>query len=213
MPKTSQFDRDPLRYDGWFDKHNAVFESELNALKAFLPQGGMGVEIGLGTGRFSRALGVDIGVEPSEKLRELARKKGVDAVEGSAEALPFMPNWFSYALMINVLCFVDDPEAALNEARRVLRPDGVLLLAIIPKDSPLGREYGSKRGEDDFYRDARFFTVEEAVELLKKTGFADLAFVQTVFKDIAEIIEPEPVKEGFGEGSFVVIRARKAVKA
>jgi len=44
---------------------------------------------------------------------------------------------------------------------------------------------------------------------MKKISFRDFRFVQTVFHRLDEIKEIEPVKEGYGEGSFVVVRARK----
>ena len=41
---------------------------------------------------------------------------------------------------------------------------------------------------------------------LADAGFADLAFVQTLFRPLEEIEEAEPVRDGHGEGSFVAIR-------
>jgi hypothetical protein len=44
---------------------------------------------------------------------------------------------------------------------------------------------------------------------LIENEFIDFHIVQTIFHDLSEIKEAEPVKNGFGEGSFVVIRALK----
>jgi len=44
-------------YDQWFDAHLCVFNSELNALKEIVPKTGIGLEVGVGTGRFATALG------------------------------------------------------------------------------------------------------------------------------------------------------------
>lgn len=56
MAKTSVFDRYAGDYDTWFDTHAEVFVSELDAVRALLPNRGKGVEIGAGTGRFAAAL-------------------------------------------------------------------------------------------------------------------------------------------------------------
>jgi hypothetical protein len=51
--------------------------------------------------------------------------------------------------------------------------------------------------------------VEEVVSYLKKSGFQNFSFTQTIFHNLIEIEGIDPVKEGYGEGSFVVIRAVK----
>ena len=60
-----------------------------------------------------------------------------------------------------------------------------------------------------FYREAIFYSTDEVISLLKEGGFKDLAFTQTIFQDLQEIHEMEPVKEGYGEGSFIVVRGVK----
>jgi len=49
---TSSFDTHHRRYEAWFSRHKAAFFSELLAVRALLPWGGRGLEIGVGTGRF-----------------------------------------------------------------------------------------------------------------------------------------------------------------
>jgi ubiquinone/menaquinone biosynthesis C-methylase UbiE len=60
------------------------------------------VEIGVGTGRFASALGVPLGVEPSESMRRIARKRGIEVISGKAEALPFRDGCLDYVLMVTV---------------------------------------------------------------------------------------------------------------
>ena len=40
-------------------------------------------------------------------------------------------------------------------------------------------------------------------------GFENFAFTQTIFRDLKDIDNTEVVKDGCGEGSFVVIRGKK----
>jgi hypothetical protein len=61
-----------------------------------------------------------------------------------------------------------------------------------------------------FYKVARFYTTEEVVSILEKTGFKRFSFSQTIFHDLTEINEVESVKAGYGEGSFVVVKAKKS---
>ena len=65
--QSNVFDTYADEYDAWFDAHPWVYQSEMQAIKMVLPQGGRGVEIGTGTGRFSVPFGISIGVEPSAR--------------------------------------------------------------------------------------------------------------------------------------------------
>lgn len=209
MPKTEAFDKDPLGYDAWYDKNRAAFDSEVLAIRALMPQKGPFLEVGVGTGRFASALGIDLGVDPSPGMRELARRRGIDAVDGVAESLPFMVNWFNCVLMVTAICFLDDVPAAFREARRVIRPGGFIVVGFIDSKSPLGREYAKKIGKDGFFRDASLYSADEVAGYLTEAGFTEITFKQTLFGDPAKLTGAEPVKDGYGEGSFVVVRAKK----
>mgnify|MGYP006304620659 FL=1 len=110
MPRTEPFEKHPDKYEDWFEKNNAVYQSELQALKTLLPKGKKVVEIGVGSGRFAAPLNIRTGIEPSEQMRKLARKRGIDAREGLAENLPFDDSQFDFALMVTTICFLDDIE-------------------------------------------------------------------------------------------------------
>ncbi|MCD6373543.1 MAG: class I SAM-dependent methyltransferase, partial [Thermococcus sp.] len=182
---------------------------ELEAVRKLLPKEGKGAEVGVGTGRFAAPLGIKLGVEPSKAMAEIARRRGIEIIEGVAESLPFPDESLDYLLMVTTICFVDDPEKALREAYRVLKPGGALIIGFVDRNSPIGQEYERNKENSVFYREARFFSTDELLELLKKVGFRKFEIVQTLFHRLDEIKEIEPVKLGYGEGSFVVIKAVK----
>ena len=142
-------------------------------------------------------------------IGEAAKQRGIDAIDGIAEDLPFNDSQFEFALMVTTICFVDDIETAFREAYRVLRPGAFLIIGFIDKESHLGRVYQQHKEESVFYRIATFYTVSEVVDNLKKVGFKNFNFTQTIFHNLSEIKDIEQIKEGHGEGSFVVIRAIK----
>ena len=107
----------------------------LDRWRAWLTAGARGrtLDLGTGTGRNlplvpagARALGVDTRRDVLERARR--RGPGIPVVLARAEALPFRAGTFETVLCGLVLCSVDDPDAALAEIRRVLRPDGALRL-------------------------------------------------------------------------------------
>ncbi|KTD82552.1 class I SAM-dependent methyltransferase [Legionella waltersii] len=193
------------KYDRWFDSHSAVFQSELGALKKLIPQSGEGLDVGVGSGRFSAALGIKTGIEPSVNLSAIARARGITVYEGVAESLPFQNQQFDFILFNTVLCFLDLPLTALLEAKRVLKPNGTLIIGMIDKDSMLGAHYEATKQENPFYRDAHFYSVKEVLELLHEINFKEEGIYQTLFSPIETLTTPEKTKSGYGEGGFVVL--------
>ena len=209
MPHTEPFNLYPDEYEAWFEKFHLAYQSELNAIRSLLPPGGTGIEIGIGSGLFALPLGVQYGVEPSPVMAEKARKKGLKVFDGVAERLPVDDALYDYALMVTTVCFVDDVEQSFREVRRILKPGGFFVLAFVDKNSPLGKFYLSIKNEDKFYRDAIFYTTDELLNLLDRTGFSTTDIVQTLFEDPGSMKEIHAAIPGYGKGSFVVIRGKK----
>jgi ubiquinone/menaquinone biosynthesis C-methylase UbiE len=90
------------------------------------------LDIGSGTGRFAAALverGSRVwGVEPEPEMASQARKRLSTVKVAPAERLPFKDGWFERAVMWLVVHLVDRPRA-FAEARRVLAPEGRLVIA------------------------------------------------------------------------------------
>ena len=97
---------------------------------------GRTIDIGAGTGAnldlFPEGTEVVMAEPDPHMLKRLRRKVAesgatVELVEAGAERLPFEDDSFDTAVFTLVLCTVPNPEAALAEAARVLKPGGQLL--------------------------------------------------------------------------------------
>jgi SAM-dependent methyltransferase len=207
MAGVQAFNQSAERYEAWFRKNWDAYQAEVRALKELMPAVGNAVEIGVGSGRFAVPLGVRFGVDPSLVMLRIARGRGIDAVMGVGEALPFVNACFDMTLMVTTVCFLDDIDHAFREARRILRRDGGIIVGFVDRASPLGQTYLRQRDESLFYRAAQFYTVKEIVRSLRQVGFHKFDFRQTLFAPPAETTPTEPVTIGYGDGSFIVIRA------
>lgn len=209
MPRIVPFEKYTSQYEAWFEAHYFTYQSELLAVRQMLPGEGEGIEIGLGSGRFATPFGIRYGIEPSQKMIEVAVQKQLRVIKGIAEALPIGDAKFDFALMVTTICFLDEIEKALQEIYRILRPNGVVIIGFVDKKSPIGREYRKHKKKNVFYRVATFYSVREVFKYLRRTGFYHFESNQTIFRDLNLIIEIEPVKPGYGLGSFVVIKGKK----
>ena len=205
------FEKHAQEYDEWFDKNKPVYESEILALKDLIPRGGKGLEIGVGTGRFATLLGIKIGVEPAKKMAEMARKRGIDVLEARAEALPFDDESFDFVLIVTTICFLENPLQALEEIKRILKPGGHIVIGIIDRNSPPGKDYERKKMIRTFYKYANFHSSDQVLNWLTSLGFGHLIVHQTVFKSPGQIDVAESFKEGHGKGAFVAIAAKKSL--
>lgn len=208
MVRIESFEKYSKEYDEWFIKNQDIYLAELNAIKRLVPSGKFGVEIGVGSGRFALPLGIKVGVDPSKKMAEISRKRGIQVYEAVAEQLPFNDKTFDFILMVTTICFVDDLVKSFKEAYRVLKTDGFIIVGFVDKESELGKQYQLKKEESKFYRNATFYTVKETITLLRETNFTDVVIKQTVFPGQTDKIGL--IEDGYGVGSFVIIKAIKA---
>ena len=87
----------------------------------------------------------------------------------------------------------------------MLKPKALFIIGFVDRNSPIGKVYQKRKNWSIFYKEAKFYSVDEIASYLKKSGFRELSFMQTIYKDLRKLKDIEPVKEGYGEGSFLVV--------
>jgi SAM-dependent methyltransferase len=211
MLHTEIFNKYVEDYEAWYDKYPEVYESELAALREQfmkLPENIRGIEVGLGTGRFAQPLGIKEGIEPSEEMARVAVKRNIEIVKGTAENLPYGDLKFDFVLFVTV-CHLDNIRLAIEQAHRVLKHKGTLIIGFLDEDRPVAKEYRERRLYSTFFRKARFYPASLIQQIIEEAGFKNAEFSQTLFGNLDDIKEIQLSKPGYGEGSFVVVRATK----
>jgi len=212
--KIHAFDSLASAYDAWFEQEGKfIFASEVEALRQVLPLlPKPWIEIGVGSGRFAQALGIDIGLDPSIKLLEMARNRGINVFLGRGEESPFKDKLFGAAFLIVTLCFVDSPGRILSEVARLLKSKGKVVLGLALKESPWGQFYQIKKETGHrFYRCATFYSYVEVDMLLKQAGFSIEKVISTLFQNPGKVNYIELPQQGFSQSAgFTVILASKS---
>ena len=209
MPGTEPFDKYSDEYEEWFEENRFVYESEIEAVRHFIPKNKKGIEIGIGTGRFAIPFDIKEGVEPSSVMRKISFKKGLKVYDGIAENLPLPDESYDFTLMVTTICFVDDVRKSFREMNRILKPGGKIILGLVDRYSPLGKIYSEMKDRNKFYRYATFYSSAEVILYLKECKFQKIEVVQTVFGAIQDIDKVQSFESGYGKGGFVVINAKK----
>jgi len=124
------------RYDGvaeWYEGFRPSLKpDELDALQRLLGAGdGRCLDVGCGTGVSTVAVAElgwsAVGVDLSEDMLEVARGRGLEVVQGSADGLPFEDETFDGAVSVWTHTDVEDFSAMIRETARVLRPEAAVV--------------------------------------------------------------------------------------
>ena len=112
-------------------------------IAARMPEGGVAADLGCGTGHVLETMLPKakelIGVDGSARMLELARRRLADKSKavslriGDLEHLPLRDGEADFIAINMVLHHLSSPEAALQEVRRVLKPDGKLVVTDFDK--------------------------------------------------------------------------------
>jgi phosphatidylethanolamine/phosphatidyl-N-methylethanolamine N-methyltransferase len=202
-------------YDRWAPVYDLVFGGVFRtgralAIDAAERVGGRMLEVGVGTGislplysRNLRITGIDISDAMLERARERVREQDLDHVEElavmDAERLQFPADSFDVVVAQYVVTAVPDPERALDEFARVVRPGGEIIIT-------------TRVGADRGFRGA----VEKALmPVTRRLGFRT-EFSWSRYADWAsgrddlELVERRPLPP---LGHFSLVRYRKVRRA
>jgi SAM-dependent methyltransferase len=231
---TDAFDEHAAEYDAWFLQNRIVLANEVALIARMLRQAGRVLSVGCGSGLFEMLLrrdhgiAVDFGIEPSEPMAAIARKRGMQVRIGTAETADYGDGEYDTILFNGTPSYIGDLDAAFRRAHRALRQGGAVVVADVPKESSYALLYmlGAQLGgwshtllegvkpsavyPMEFARVARWRTTREKVELLETAGFARLTYAQTLTHHplYSNEVREDPV-EGHTRGDYVAIRAEK----
>jgi len=171
-----EFDSLPGRIAGWAMSFGRSRSTRLLVDLAGVGPGDRVVDVGCGPGLFLKAAAergaTAVGVDPSVRMRRLALRRipaglrpAVTVVDGAAERLPLADGSATVAWAVASFHHWSDPDAGLDEVRRVLAPGGRLLIA-----ERLADQRGWFRGHALTWEAA-----EGLAAKVRRVGFAEVA--------------------------------------
>jgi len=156
------------------------------------------LEVGCGTGNYIGAIrqvtGADCqGTEPSANMLATASERHPElTVElGSAEAIPFSDDFYDLVYTVDVIHHVGDHAAYFQEARRVLKPGGLICTVtdskeLIHRRRPLSNYFP----ETVAVELGRYPAISHLTNLMVRSGFADIKANDVEFDYLLDDIQP-----------------------
>ena len=181
---------DAADYNAWYTTPRGAWigDSEFRLLQRLLrPERGESLlDVGCGTGYFTRRLGREaglrvVGLDPDVAWLDFAQSHGKGAESycaGRAERLPFADRSFDRTVSVTALCFVDDVRGALREMLRVTRKR--IAVGLLNRHSLLHRDKG-RNGGSGAYHGARWHTEDEVRALFAGLPAANLTLCTAIF--------------------------------
>ncbi len=121
-----------------------TIKSKLRLLQANAPEKGLVLDIGAGTGDFlfeaKQNQWKTYGIEPNEKAKVAAKAKGLCIAE---DTFGFDDNFFDVITMWHVLEHIPNLEQHISEMKRILKPNGTIVIAVPNFKSFDAKYYGS----------------------------------------------------------------------
>lgn len=139
--------------------------------------GGRILDIGCAAGTFLLGMQAQgkwqtYGVEISPEVARIARKRhNLNVFTGTLEEAAFADQMFDAVTMWDVLEHVHDPTATLREIRRILKPDGLLLVRVPNLASWDAQLFGKTWAGLDAPRHLYVFTPDTLTQMLAQAGF------------------------------------------
>ena len=143
-----------------------ALRDKISLIQGLKPSKGNLLDIGAGTGDFlieaKKSGWVTTGIEPSDKAKSIAKQKGVVF----SEALSTIQDHSQDVItMWHVLEHVPDVEAQIKELKRILKPDGVLIVAVPNFNSYDAKHYGAYWAAYDVPRHLWHFSKTAIIKL------------------------------------------------
>jgi len=175
LPKEMQSHQYPILYQveethWWYLGRRRIIRSLIEKIRTTLNNPDPRIlDVGCGTGanlKMLAACGKAEGVDISPQAVEFCRERGLDSVKlGAIEHLPYEDDSFEIVTALDVVEHLDDDVGGLREMRRVLRPDGRLLL-FVPAFMFL---WGV---QDDVSNHRRRYTLPRLLKAVEAAGFS-----------------------------------------
>ena len=147
----------------------------LKEIKKKYPSGGKILEIGAATGYFLEVCREEgwnaYGVEVSEFAAKKAKEKGLNVFYGELKDAGFAKESFDVIVGWHVLEHLNDPLGTLAIARDLLKPEGLLVLAVPDFGSPRAKKMKENWPPLEPKFHLYHFTHKTLKNILKKAGF------------------------------------------
>jgi len=190
-------------------KVSQIEENLFNDLLTNIPKTDM-LELGCGTGQWTEYFinkGFKLtGIDVSDEMLKFAHSKNLNAdfINADSSQIPFDDNSFSTVSSITMLEFVEDQNTVLQEAYRVLKPGGWLILGCLNANSELGKN----RKNDEVFGKANFLNPEKLNQKLHAFSNLKMNF-GVYFSPTFEILDGNSEIEV--EPAFIAILAQKKI--
>ena len=130
------------------------------------------LDVGGGSGRATVAVDAPdrIVCDVSRGMLRRARGRGLDCVRADARRLPIRDDSVDAVMVVDAFHHLPNPRACVDEARRVLRPGGVLVVRDFDPETLPGRAFVAVERLVRF--DSTFSTPADLARFLSRAGFA-----------------------------------------
>lgn len=184
----------PKEYDAWYETPlgSLCDRLEKEGVFALVKPKGLVLDVGCGTGNYTlelakrgaRAVGIDSLFDMALFAKTKAKKQGLKAhfVVGRGEAMPFKNHVFDGALSITTLCFASNAKMAVDEIKRVVKPEGYVVLGELNKLSYWAVLRRIKAlFKESIYSEARVFSLRKLKGLLEEAGVKNLKWSSCLY--------------------------------
>ncbi len=228
------FDEYAEEYDSWFLSNREVLDSEARLVAHTLKGCKNILSVGCGSGLFEKILaneyGIVIthGIDPSPGMAAIARNRGLDVREATAEEADYGHEVFDAVLFNGSPSYITDLKGVVKKVYEALPQGGRIVLIDVPKESSYGLLYNLAKAVGtwdhpllegtfppspypiEFVNVANWRTTGEKIATLQEAGFKNLEYMQTLTRHplYSNSKSEEPV-EGYDKGDYVAVTGYK----